>query len=50
MTEKKTATAQPRAKQRIAREAANLRKNLAKRKLQQSLREQQKKDKTDGQD
>ena len=50
MAKNQNKKAQPRAQQRIAREAEALRKNLAKRKLQQSQREQLKKEKNDGQD
>jgi len=43
MAQSQNKISQPRSKQRIAREAEALRKNLAKRKLQQSQRETQKK-------
>ena len=48
MTEVQKKVSQPRSKQRIAREAEALRKNLAKRKIQQSQREQQKKEAKNG--
>ena len=48
MADTSTKKSQPRSKARIAREAEALRKNLAKRKLQQSQREQQKKEVKNG--
>lgn len=48
MAESLKKNSQPRSKARIAREAEALRKNLAKRKLQQSQREKLKKESNNG--
>ena len=50
MAEKSNKKSQPRSKQRIAREAEALRKNLAKRKIQQSQLDKLKKESSNGQD
>ncbi len=50
MTEIKEKTTSSRAKQRIEREAQALKRNLAKRKIQQQNREKLKKEKNNGQD
>ena len=50
MVESTKKSSQPRSKVRISREAEALRRNLVKRKIQQSQREQLKKEKSNGQD